>query len=928
MISLRKKIEHTYEPGLWRIGMNKMQPANMMQNHKPDKPLANRMLGWFGLCLLSVMALSGCGGGASTTANPNTQTQVLVTYTGPAAATDDIRAFQLNFWENLRSDNRCGSCHGNGQDPQFARSDDVNLAYTAALTVVDVNQPDQSAIVSKVRGSGNIGHHCWLASTDACADIITAYIEAWVGGNNSTSSKVIQLTAPALREPGDSKSYPANDADGITSFTTLPSGPMSLHGLLTTNCSGCHVSTSRSAQAPFFAESDAAKAYEELKSSQKIDLDDPANSRVVVRLRNEFHNCWTPAGVDPNAPLDVKCGAAADLMQAAVEAFAATLPVDSVDSSLVYSKALKLSDAIVASGGNRHEANVVALYEFKSGVGNIAYDTSGVEPAMNLTLTGDTGSYDWVRGYGVEFKDPTAKAQASVVSSTKLYDYIKDVGEYSIEAWVVPSNVTQEGPAQIVSYTGTNGDTNFTLGQSLYEYDVLNRTDATGADGGPATETQNETLQATLQHVVVTVDPVGGRKVYVDGQLKETDTTNLGNLTNWSSNYAFVLGNNQGRSRPWSGKIRLLAVHNRALTLEQIQQNFDVGVGQKYLMLFNVSAYTGNVDDYVMFEVSEFDNYSYLFTKPMFINLAATPVTGRSIHIQGMRIGVNGKEVSVGQAYRNMDQTIPATATSDELKAGILLSNIGTVIASQKGGGNDEFFLTFADFNGNTHAYTEATPTPPPVDPGLPAKPQVSDIGVKTFDEINHSMAKMTGVSPLVTMDEYNVLKQQFPSVENINGFLSAHQMAIAQLSIAYCDALVEDSTLRTSFFGSFPFNSAVDSAFGSGDSAAKNQIVDALFNKMIGLPGSGTALSSAPDKLSFKNEMTGYDLSGTKVNTASLYDRLYNGCQTNIKLDPDPISGGVAMRSPLCVQDATRTKAMVKAMCSATLGSAAMLVQ
>lgn len=892
-----------------------------------------------GMMLLASMLISGCGGGASTESTTTTATVITTSYTGAAAETTDIRNFQTAFWENLRASNRCGGCHdpsvSSAQAPYFARNDDVNLAYRAIMddsvpsnpvsltssgSVAFINRTttNLSYFITKVRN-----HNCWLGPSEGsvCADIINAYIDSWVGSSGGGSTKTIQVTAPSsIRDPGASKNYPDNASVGVANFTTLPSTSNSLHTLLNTYCSGCHVSSARTPQTPFFAESDATKAYEELKGAQKIDLDSPANSRIVVRLREESHNCWTPAD----------CASNAQALEDAVTAFAQGLTATAVASDLKFSKALKLADAIVASGGDRYENNAIALYEFKRGTGSIAYDTSGVSPAMDLSLSGGVGDYSWVRGYGLEFKG-VAKAQASVTNSRKLYNSIKDIGEYSIEAWVVPANVTQEGPAHIMSYMGTSDNRNFTLGQSLYEYDFLNRSNLTIADGAPATSTDNETLQATLQHVVVTYDPVEGKKIYVNGALKTTDTTAVGTLVNWDSNFAFVLGNDQERANPWAGKLRLVAIHNRVLTPAQITQNFQVGVGAKFLMLFNVKEHTcpGNVNpdecsDYIMFEVSEYDNYSYLFSKPTFIRLSSDTLSS-AIDINGMRIGINGKEVSAGQVYQNLSATIN---TTDDITSGVQLSDLGTIVASQKGSDGDEFFLTFEQLVGvSAHDYTEPAPSAVLVnaaESGLAAKPTHSDIGLRTFDEINSTMTAITGVDPYAgsspnrLIDQYNTLQQQLPAVENITGFLSAHQMGIAQLSIAYCDALVEDASLRTSFFGSgFDFGSDPDTAFGSGDSAAKNQIVNSLFNKMIGLPGSGTALLNAPTLATVKGELIG----PAATNANNLYDRLYNGCATNIRLDSTP-------RSPLCVQNAARTRSMVKAMCASVLGSAAMLVQ
>ncbi len=108
--------------------------------------------------------LAACSGGAATTSNPNSTVAAAGEYAGPAPTSADVQAFKVNLWDNIRASNRCGNCHkANGQAPEFARSDDVNQAYTAALQVVNLTEPDQSMMVVKVGG----GHNCWLASNQA-----------------------------------------------------------------------------------------------------------------------------------------------------------------------------------------------------------------------------------------------------------------------------------------------------------------------------------------------------------------------------------------------------------------------------------------------------------------------------------------------------------------------------------------------------------------------------------------------------------------------------------------------------------------------------------------------------------------------------------------------------------------------------------------
>ena len=90
-------------------------------------------------------------GGASTEATPvttsnNTGSSASVQYTGtvPPATTGYVQAFKLAVWDNLASQNRCGACHGSGgQAPTFVDGDDINQAYDAAITVVDLASPGQ-----------------------------------------------------------------------------------------------------------------------------------------------------------------------------------------------------------------------------------------------------------------------------------------------------------------------------------------------------------------------------------------------------------------------------------------------------------------------------------------------------------------------------------------------------------------------------------------------------------------------------------------------------------------------------------------------------------------------------------------------------------------------------------------------------------------
>jgi hypothetical protein len=806
--------------------------------------------------------LTACSGGGAETEtlpdinNPGTGGGGTPTYSGPAPTTDDVQQFKLNVWDNLSADNRCGGCHiDGGQSPEFVRVDDINAAYTAANTIVNLSNPIDSRMVQKVLG----GHNCWLTSDQACADIIQGYITDWAGGSLGGGAGIVALFPPPIIDPGTSQNFPASSADFAT--TVYP--------LLTTYCSDCHNETTQNPQSPYFASDDLDVAYQAAQS--KIDLETPANSRLVLRLRNEFHNCWDD------------CASNATELEDAIIVLSNRIPLTQLDPQLVPSKALTLFDGILANSGGRHETNVIAKWEFKAGSGTTAFDTSGVNPAMDLSLSGQV---NWVGGWGIQIVD--GKAQASTTTSKKLFDLMAGSGEYTIEAWIVPANVTQEGPARILSYSGGTTSRNFTLGQTLYNYDFLNRSSTTDVNGEPALSTDDaaERLQAALQHVVMTFSPTSGRKLYINGVFTgDMDPVEAGILSDWDDSFAFVLGNEVSSDRLWQGTMRMVAIHNRVLADEQILDNFKASVGEKFILLFSVSDLLGLNDAYIGFEASQYDSFSYLFNQPFFISLDdSSAVNG--IDIQGIRLGINGREAIVGQAYKNVNQTI--TDSSYDSAVGQPISALGTIINLEKGPISDEFFLTFEKIGNNTNVVIE--PPPPAPAAALDEAPK-SDLGLKTFEKIHASLSTITGVSmaQVDVSNTYQAVKQALPALTDINTFVSSQQMAVTQLAIEYCNALVNDTTLRQNFFPGFDFNDSVNAAFVSGD---KSLITTPLYEKTM-----NTILVNQPTS----NEV--------EIELSDLIDRLI-GCEATNS----------------CLAD--RTEIVVKAVCAAAIGNAGMLIQ
>jgi hypothetical protein len=610
-----------------------------------------------------------------------------------------------------------------------------------------------------------------------------------------------------------------------------------------------------------------------------------------------------------------------------IRQFAGAIQPTAIDlTTMVTSKALQMSDGIIASGGNRHEANQIAIWEFKAGTGTTAFDTSGIEPAVNLSLSGNVS---WLDAYGLNFGGGGARADTQ--TSRKLHDFIRSSGEYSIEAWVIPANVVDED-RNIIGYDAGTTQKNFGLSQTLYNYNFQNRTDQSDAVGEPflSTEDAGEILQSSLQHVVATYDPVAGRSIYVNGELINVSDPITGStlLQGWDDTFALAMGQNAAGSQYWLGQIRMAAIHNRVLTQAQVLQNFDVGVGQKYFLLFSIADHTNIPDTYIVFEVSQLDSYSYLFNEPTFVNLDSDWTPG-GFQIKGLRIGINGKEAVASQAFAMLDETIdgrydPAT--------GQLLSRQGTVIPLEKGVEADEFFLTFEILSSSENAFTDPVPVPPTAPADAAA---VSDIGTRTFEEINATIAELTQipVTNAAVDAVYQQYKQQLPTAETIGTFLSSHQMAIAQLALTSCGERVDfDSNASNTpvLYTTFDFTQSAEVAFDSV--AERDAAMDPILNAvLLSSVTNQPALSDVKESMGSPTDPTLTWNGGSDTYRSLITEMLSCPAPTDPHYKEDPSNPG----NPLfpCnyatdIATPARTVEIVKALCAAAVGSAAMLIQ
>jgi len=220
----------------------------------------------------------------------------------------------------------------------------------------------------------------------------------------------------------------------------------------------------------------------------------------------------------------------------------------------------------------RVENGLISVYDFAEGNGRIIHDRSGSDEPIDLMIE-TPNSVRWSKG------TLTVVSSASIVSpksAKRLVEAVRKSNALTIEAWVTPASTDQTGPARIVSLSSNPSVRNLTLGHDNHVYDVRLRTTSTDGNGNPSTAAPAKSLTTALTHVVFTRDSTGAAAIFVNGEQVVSKLVG-GDLSNWETGHRLSLANEISRDRPWLGQFHFVAIYDRALNGNEVQQNFAAG---------------------------------------------------------------------------------------------------------------------------------------------------------------------------------------------------------------------------------------------------------------------------------------------------------------------------------------------------------------
>ena len=234
---------------------------------------------------------------------------------------------------------------------------------------------------------------------------------------------------------------------------------------------------------------------------------------------------------------------------------------------------------------DRTSDGLLALYTFQEGEGTTIYDRAEVGPLLHLEIADDK-AVQWLPGGGLKFEQATVALSAA--PAYKIIEGAAEKGEITVEAWIKPTSPTGTRHQAIVGLSKSASSRNVSLIQAYglvaeesspgMSFEGRFRSTATNLNGLPSVLTPAGTVGSRLTHVIYTRTSKGIGSMYLNGEFVAEREIG-GKVSNWDAFTRLALDNETSKNRPWLGEMHLVAFYGRALSSQEIEQNYQAGPG-------------------------------------------------------------------------------------------------------------------------------------------------------------------------------------------------------------------------------------------------------------------------------------------------------------------------------------------------------------
>ncbi|MCG3119888.1 MAG: hypothetical protein ALAOOOJD_02441 [bacterium] len=236
-------------------------------------------------------------------------------------------------------------------------------------------------------------------------------------------------------------------------------------------------------------------------------------------------------------------------------------------------------DEVMIAVAARSTERLQALYTFEENNGAIIHDVAGTGEPLDLVIN-DPAAVQWVTG-GLAVNAPALLATNG--PATRLVEAVKSSNEITIEAWIKPASLNNnEGLARIATLASGAGTRNFLLGQRNSGFHAGLRTTTTNANASNKVLAGGAASANQLSHLVCTREPSGLTRLYLNGNEVSRRVVDGNFTSSWDTDFVLALGNEPGwfdgqTNQAWRGTFHLVAIYSRALSPNEVKQNFDFG---------------------------------------------------------------------------------------------------------------------------------------------------------------------------------------------------------------------------------------------------------------------------------------------------------------------------------------------------------------
>lgn len=231
-------------------------------------------------------------------------------------------------------------------------------------------------------------------------------------------------------------------------------------------------------------------------------------------------------------------------------------------------------DPRIPEGRVTSELQLLYTFQGRQGQDSIP-DVSDVGTPYDLTIQ-DPLNVQWAEA-GMAIVQPTIARNPT--PPLKVLQACQASNAITLEAWVRAGELEPEQRSRVFAFSIDPGNRNFDIGQEQTAWDARLRTEETGLNGNnPSTTTNQEIVSGEMQHVAFVRDNVIEEgTLYVNGIVRAQEENVDGLFGNWNSVYGLNVANEATLDRPFIGQLNLAAVYCRALSTDEVRQNYEAG---------------------------------------------------------------------------------------------------------------------------------------------------------------------------------------------------------------------------------------------------------------------------------------------------------------------------------------------------------------